>query len=257
MTQIIPFKEDCDALTYYSDPLTGYIFEDVFDEKFFNTLKKFVKNTLDISNKNTFLTHNTSFNYGGKNLLIGSHKQNDREQNVIYDLTLTKDYYFQTVETIKMWSEDVIQKTVSPIFLKCLQKIKSLPPICDNPDDFILYRCHINYLAHNKWLGLHYDGNPTITNTYSNYEARMYSFTFYLEDHKEGLGGEFWSYNGFVYKPKKNSAIIINGNKVLHGVTQNVDVDPRLAFTVRIIHKDDLYLPGNPNQWLWDSSSIN
>lgn len=256
MTQIIPFKEDCDALTYYSDPLTGYIFEDVFDEKFFNTLYRFVKNTLALSNKNTFLTHNTHFDYSGKNILIGSHKQNDREQNVIYDLTLTKDYYFQTNDTIKSWSQNTIQQNVSPIFIKCLEKIAFLPPINENKDDYIFYRCHINYLAKDKWLGLHYDGNPTITNTYSNYEARMYSFTFYLEDHKEGLGGEFWSYNGFVYKPKKNSAIIINGNKVLHGVTQNIDIEPRLAFTVRIIHKDDLYLPGNPNKWLWDVSAL-
>jgi hypothetical protein len=257
MTKIIPFKEDCDALPYYSDSLTGYIFEDVFDIKFVNALQKFVKNILAQSNKNTFYTHNTSFNHEGKNLLIGSHKQNDREQNVVYDLTLTKDYYFQTVDTIKNWSRDTIKHSVSPIFIKCLEKIESLPPVCEHVDDYVLYRCHINYLAHNKWLGLHYDGNPTITSTYSNYEARMYSFTFYLEDHKEGLGGEFWSNNGFVYKPKKNSAIIINGNKVLHGVTQNIDIEPRLAFTVRIIHKDDLYLPGSPDKWLWDMSAVN
>lgn len=252
MTKIIPIQEEVNTSSYYFPKLEGYIYENVFEDSFVNQLQNLVKKTLASSSKDTFFTHNTSFSYEGKTVYIGSHKQNAREQNVIYDLTLLPKYYYQTIDSITDWSNDYIKNNVSPIFQHCLKKIQSLPPFYDDKNNYILYRCHINYLPHTRWLGLHIDGNPTINSTVSNMDARMYSFTFYLNDHKEGLGGEFWSYTGFVYKPKKNSALLINGNKVLHGVTQNMDIEPRLAFTVRIMHKEDLYLPGQPDKWLWN-----
>ena len=74
----------------------------------------------------------------------------------------------------------------------------------------------------------------------------------YLYNHIEGEGGEFYTHNGFVYKPKENEAISINGNAVLHGVNSNMNSNiPRLAFSVRWVHKDDLYLPGHPDKSMY------
>ena len=39
----------------------------------------------------------------------------------------------------------------------------------------------------------------------------------------------------------------------MHGVNSNMNPDkkPRLAFTTRWAHKDDLYLPGDPNNAMY------
>jgi hypothetical protein len=77
--------------------------------------------------------------------------------------------------------------------------------------------------------------------------------TFYLHDHVQNCGGELYSLSGYVYEPKQNEAISINGNGAVHGVNSNMSKDkkPRLAFTVRWAHKDDLYLPGSPEKSMW------
>jgi hypothetical protein len=74
-----------------------------------------------------------------------------------------------------------------------------------------------------------------------------------MQDHIEGYGGEFYTDTGFVYKPKRNSVLSINGNSCLHGVSANMDPagKPRLAFSTRWCHKDDFYLPGHPDKTLY------
>lgn len=90
------------------------------------------------------------------------------------------------------------------------------------------------------------------TTTKSDYDVRLKSITFYLYDHVEGEGGEFWTPTGFVYKPKVNTALLINGNQVMHGVTQHVGPYPREAFTFRVYHKNDLHLMGDPAKFLFN-----
>jgi hypothetical protein len=46
--------------------------------------------------------------------------------------------------------------------------------------------------------------------------------------------------------------IIINGHQAVHGVTQNMDSSPRMAFTIRVAHKDDLLLPGHASKFLYN-----
>lgn len=257
MTKITEFTEPFNKKVHNGQYLHGFIYEDVFDQTFFQCLKKHVKNIVALSSKQTFLTANTGFTIDNKKVNLSSNLHADREQNVIFDLTFDNEYYYQTVDTIKVWGKDKIKKTVSPIFQTVFNKVENLPPTKFNLDDWVLYRAHINYLPNLKYLGLHYDTNPLLTNTKTSKDARTNSITFYLENHKEGCGGEFWTINGFVYKPKQNSALLLtNGNKVLHGVTQNIDDEPRLAFTVRLLHKDDMYLPGHPSKWLYDVGGI-
>jgi hypothetical protein len=92
-----------------------------------------------------------------------------------------------------------------------------------------------------------------VFNTPTSPLARARTLTFYLHDYVEGQGGELYTHNGYVYKPKQNEAISINGNAVLHGVNANMNSskEPRLAFSVRWVHKDDLYLPGHPDKAMY------
>ena len=51
----------------------------------------------------------------------------------------------------------------------------------------------------------------------------------------------------------ENEGVLINGNASFHGINSNMNPNktPRLAFTVRWAHKDDLYLPGSPDKALY------
>lgn len=241
-------------------PLEGYIYEDVFDPAFFKNLKNSVQSILDNSDKKTFLTHNTKFTFENKTIRLISHQQNGREQNVIYDLSFEKEWYYQSVDTIKLWSDNLLLNTINPVFYKVIKILETLPPYNLEVDNWIFYRLHLNYLSTDRFLTTHMDSSPYITDSSKpgsdSGDARMQSITFYLYDHVENLGGEFWTPNGFVYKPKENTAISINGNKAFHGVTANMCEEPRRAFTIRAVHKDDLYLPGSPDKFLYNVSDF-
>lgn len=235
---------------------------DALQPSFFNQLKLQVKTLLDRADKKTYLTHGTTFAVNDEERKLISHAQNAREQNVIYDLTYDSDWYYQTKDTIKDWSENLILKNISPIFYKYIKTVENFEPFCHDKKDWIFYRMHINYLAFERMLTLHIDSNfmlfdvPNTNNICDHREARNRSVTCYLCDHVEGMGGEFWTPDGFVFKPKANSILNINGNQVFHGVTQNMNKEPRLAFTVRVAHKDDLFLPGHPDKHLYDVANI-
>jgi hypothetical protein len=236
-------------------PLDAYIYEDVLDANFFNLIKKNISNILEKSTKDTFLTHNTIFNINGQTKKIVSHKQNDREQNVIYDLTFDNEWYYQTVDTVKDWAWKKLYSSISPIFLSFYKKIENLEPI--NKDYLIPLRLHLNYLPYEKHLGLHVDCNPMFLKR-DGTRCEIYSFTFYLHDHIENCGGEIWSPNGFVHKPKENSCIIFNGNQILHGVTENKNPSKiaREAFTIRFVSIHDLFLPGHPDKHLYKQDHL-
>ncbi len=258
MTKIERIKEDIQVCHWDKPGLEGFIYYDVFEPFFFNSIKKLVNSILDLGETKTYLTHNTTFSVEGTTRKIISHAQNAREQCVIYDLSFTKDWYHQTTDTIKQWADDTLQKTVSPIFYKCVKVAEELEPIAQEKENWIFYRCHINYLESYKYLALHTDSAMQLTKHFpgslDHTKARMYSLTLYLYDHIEGLGGEIFTPYGFSFKPKANSGILINGHRAYHGVSQNIDSTPRLAFTFRLVHKDDLFLPGSPDKFLYDVS---
>lgn len=227
---------------------TAYVYKNVFDDKFYSLLKRTVLQTLS-RNTVTYATHRTNFNFEGENLKIVSHKQNNREQQVIYDLTFEKDWWCQTPDTAKSWGDEYIKRNVNPVFYKYLKFFENHPPYSDEPGNWIPFRMHINLLTYGKFLSAHTDMNNQYFKN-DRAESRANSLTYYFEDHIEGYGGELWSDTGFVFKPKCNHAVAINGNKALHGVSANMNPNglPRMAFTVRWAHKDDLYFPGGPDK---------
>lgn len=241
--------------------LNGYIYKDVLDDYFFQQLRQHVKTYIENADSRSYLTHGTTMNFGNKQTKLIAHKQNARDQNVIFDLMYEQDYYYQTKDTIKEWSDKVIRNNASPLFYKYTKIIENLEPFASEKNNWVMYRMFINHLANGKALPLHIDGNGMLHDVQSSYnvdhrDARLFNLTFYLYDHVENMGGEFWTLDGFVYKPKANSILNVNGNQIFHAVTANMNTEPRLAFTTRIAHKDDLYLPGHPNQWIYDVTTV-
>ncbi len=235
------------------DSLNVYIFKNVFSDQTYAQLERAVLQLLNQHKKVTFATHRTSFKFEGQSKRIVSHKQNNRDQEVVYDMTFEKDWWYQTNDTIKVWSDEYLKNNINPVFYKYLKFFEDQPPFNEEPGCWIPFRWHMNVLEHSQFLLMHTDMNDQYLNTFSTAEARGRTLTFYMQDHIEGYGGEFCTDTGFVYKPKKNSVLSINGNSCLHGVNANMDPSgkPRLAFSTRWCHKDDLYLPGHPDKALY------
>jgi len=259
VVEITSFKEDITVKHFDRPGLEGFIYNNIFSPSLFQSIKSSVNSILHRPDTKTYLTHGTTFKIEDQHKKIISHAQNARYQVVLFDLTFLKGWYHQTPNTIKKWSTDTLKTTISPVFYKCIETIENLEPLSNDKESWIFYRLHFNYLDTLNYLTLHLDSAPNITKHIEGYidhrGARMYSLTTYLYDHVEGFGGELWTPYGFVYKPKANSAILLNGHQALHGVTQNIDNKPRLAFTIRLVHKDDLFLPGSPDKFLYDVST--
>lgn len=234
-------------------PLEAYVYSDVLDDRLFDSLYKSIFFHLKQKNTNTYGTHRTTFSYSGEKHAIVRHEQNARYQQFVYDMTFEKEWWYQSEDTVKEWSNNYLIKNINPVFYRYLTKIFELPPFCYQPEKWIPYRWHMNVLEYNKFLATHVDTNHQYFKTKYSSDARTQSVTFYLEDHVEGWGGELFTLDGFIYKPRKNSAISINGNQVLHGVNGNLNPskEPRHAFTTRWAHIDDLYLPGHPDNAMY------
>ena len=253
MISVTKFKEENNFNHWDLPALEGYMYDNVFDDQYHQKLKNHVEQILANNSTKTFLTHGTIFKVKEEQRKIVSQSDNHREQNVIYDISFDIDWFYQTQDTIKQWATKKIYDTVDPYFAKFLNTMESLPPMSDEPHKWIPYRLHLNKLDYEEFLSLHIDCGFQIYKTYEAYDARVNSITYYLQDHQEGEGGELFSINGFVYRPKKNSAILINGNQAVHGINANMNKDKkkRLAFTTRWAYIDDLLLPGSPDLFIY------
>lgn len=230
--------------------LSVYIYEDIFDKNLFFQIKNLVVGYYKKNDTKSLNTHGTIFNYNNKLNKIISHSQNAREQHVIFDFTTHEEYRYQTHDTVKYWARHLLSTTVSPIFTKAIHILETSEPFCANPDEWLPYRMHLNVLSYEKWLEIHTDGGPHLWQC-NNFEVPARSVTVYLDE--LSLGGKFWTLNGFSYKPKANTAININGNQVMHGVSQNLDSSKktRYAFTIRFAPISYLLLPGHPDKFLY------
>jgi hypothetical protein len=237
-----------------TQPVHVYTYSNVFEDNIYKPLKQAVISRIENKSSDlTYLTHRTTFNFNDRKMHVVSHKQNDRVQDVVYDLTFVKEYWYQTKDTVYEWAWDYLKKNIHPIFYRYLSTFKDVKPHSDEPDSYIPFRWHLNYLDYSEYLFMHVDCNSQYFNTPNSTFARTRSLTFYLHDHVPECGGELYFLNGFVYKPKQNEAVLINGNSAIHGVNSNMNPDkkPRLAFTTRWAHKDDLYLPGDPDNAMY------
>jgi hypothetical protein len=234
-------------------PFNVVTYTDVFDEYYYKKLKLSTELQLKQSSLN-YGIHRTNFDYNSKNFNIIQHKQNNREQQIVYDITEYSDYWYQNTNSVYDYAYDKIKTLISPVFYKYIDFWKNQHPFNSEPNKFIPYRYHINNLLDTNFLGFHHDSSDQHFKTHSSRQARIYSLTYYFDDYVPGSGGELCSVTDFVYHNSKNSAICMNGNQVLHGVTayNNAEGTPRLAFTTRWAHIDDLYLPGSPDKSFWE-----
>jgi hypothetical protein len=245
--------EDKNNYNYWNlQQLKGYVVYDILDPYLFKQVKKHTFEIFNSGYTNTFMTHGTQINLNNTKIKLAASGESKRYQNVIFDLTYSKNWWNQQTHTIKDYVDNQLLN-VSPVYQKVIQNINLLPPFCNDPDKFVCFRLHLNVLKQGDLLSLHTDSNAMLYNTFTSFEARVSSVTLYLEDHIEGQGGEFWTMNGFVYKPKANSALILeSGSNTFHGVTANNNDSIRLAFTTRWAHIDDLFLPGDLKDSLYE-----
>lgn len=245
------FTESTNYGYYNLDPLSGVIVYDLLGEVFFDKIKKHTIEIFSNSSTNTFLTHTTQFNFENKKISLAASNESKRYQHVMFDFTMDPLWYHQTVDTVNHFC-NMKNLEISPLFHKFINTVKKIAPFSDEPNKWVCYRQHLNVMDTGASLSLHLDASSTHYNTPSPAEARTASATFYMYDHIEGKGGELWTYNGFVFKPKANSLIILTtGANAFHGVTANMNDFVRLAFTTRWAHVDDLFLPGHPDKCLY------
>lgn len=196
----------------------------------------------------------TLINFNGRVHGMGRQRTMGRQRYVkIFDVTQHPNYYHQTPDTVYNWANELALETLPPIFYKAIKILEGMGALADEPGKWVTLRSHINVHEWEHYLEAHVDQDPSLFSC--EYEdSRQYSVTVYLDE--LSLGGEFWgdTDTGFVYKPRINSALMIPGNKFVHGVNANMDEHkrPRKAFTVRFAHVDTLYLPGHPDRCLYE-----
>lgn len=220
--------------------LKFYIYENICDEREYKGLENTVYNLYSNSHA-SYLIHGTSMNVNNQRMHLISSDASKRYQEIPFDWSYSKHWYKQSRDNIKKFTDDQLLNYTDPKFYKFVKRMETFPPFNSEPQNWICYRMHINILDYTKFLSSHRDGGNYLYNKEPK-DVRFFSCTYYLWDHKENEGGEFWTIDGHIYKPKKNTAIALNGHQVIHGVTQNMNPnkEPRLGFTTRWIHADDI-----------------
>jgi hypothetical protein len=234
---------------------TGYLIENLLTPDEFDALTKFWEQ---------FHVHGldwdkTIYYFKGRAHATANQRTfNTHYDRVIFDLTRSPEWYYQTPETIYDWSNKKLASTAHPRILQLFEKVKQLPPFNQcSPDKWIPTRGLINVLIYEQLLTYHFDTDPAIYNVPIS-DVNQYSITIYLNEVSHG--GEFWvdSDPPFLYNPVPNSAFIFNGGRVLHGVNTNLDHEKRTrkAVTFRISHVDSLLLPGSPDKFLYKTHDL-
>lgn len=227
---------------------TAYIYHDLLTETEFNSLlayyDQFSEYGVDFDQ--------TVYTYKGKTYATANQRQfGTHYDKKIFDLTDYEEYYHQTPETIIQWSKEIIGTKVHPRIFKLLEKIKSLEPFNHDSKSYIPLRGLSNVIVYDQLLPIHVDQDPHLYNI-PIHLANEYSITIYLNS--VSYGGEFWIDGdpGFIHKPSPNSALAFRGGGIYHGVNKNLDENKntRKAMTFRLAHVDDLYLPGNPEEFI-------
>lgn len=236
--------------TFRGGKQSGYLIENILTPNEFEGLSKFWEQ---------YHTHGidwdkTVYFFKGRAFATANQRTfNTLYDRIIFDLTHSPEWQYQTPETIVEWSKNNLINMVNPRIYQLIEKVKKLPPFNQHPSsDWIATRGLINVLCYDQLLTYHYDTDNSIYNAPMD-DVNQYSITIYLNEVSHG--GEFWidSDPPFLYRPVANTAFIFNGGCALHGVNANKDEQQRTrkAVTFRIVHKDSLLLLGSPDKFLY------
>lgn len=234
---------------YETTSVTGYLIKNVLTPKEFDGINSYWEQ----HHVHGVDYDRSTYHYKGKVYVTANQRNFGRfYDRKIFDLAEDPNWYYQTPETMGKWAQERAAYSVHSRVMQVFNKLKTLPPMCEEPDKWILMRGIINVLSYEHFLSNHFDGDPSLFNCRMD-KSREYSITIYLNEVSHG--GEFWVDGdpGFLYKPVANSAFIFSGGHVLHGVNQNMDKDQtiRRAITFRVAHIDSLHLPGSPDKFLY------
>lgn len=234
--------------------LKVYLYKDLLSFKDFTNLQKLVTKYYENPSNNNFQIHGSVLHLNNQKIKIVSTEASRRYAEIPFDWSYHSEWVKQTPDTIKDWSNKLLfSGQVDAPFMKFVKFAESLPPFNSEPNKWICYRLHLNMLNVTNSLQIHRDSGSNLFNKPIE-EIRCWSLTYYLWDHVENEGGEFFTEDGWVYKPKANSSICLNGHLTLHGVTANMSSSkkPRLAFTTRWLHADDINFESSKNTILLD-----
>lgn len=239
----------------YGEEIHGYLLEDLLNPADLDRLTVAFFHQFD---NQDLIWDKTLITFAGRVHGMGRQRQMGKQRYVkIFDVSQDPGYYYQTAETIYNWADEINRDSLPPIFYKVIKILEKQGPLADEPGKWVPLRAHINVHEWEHCLEAHVDQDPSLFSGEFE-DSRQYSVTVYLDE--LSLGGEFWgdTDTGFVYKPKANTALMVPGNKFLHGVNANMDEHkrPRKAFTVRFAHVDTLYLPGHPDKCLYRPASM-
>ena len=243
------------SLKIYGEEIYAYLIENLLTVAELSALTTAFSHQF---NNHDLIWDKTLITVAGRVHGMGRQRQDGKQRYVkIFDVTQHPDYYHQTTDTVYNWTNDLTRETLSPIFYKVIKLVEGLGELANEPGRWVPLRSHINVHEWEHCLEAHVDQDPNLfSGTYE--DSRQFSVTVYLDE--ISLGGEFWGDTdiGFVYKPRINTALMIPGNKFVHGVNANMDEHrrPRKAFTVRFAHVDTLYLPGHPDKCLYQPASM-
>lgn len=232
---------------YTKTSTTGYLYENLLTDNEFTGLNNYWEQ---------IQTHGIDFDqtlykFKGRTFGIANQRSfNTKYDRKIFELTEFTDYWYQTTDTIRQYAAEKALANLHPRIIQIINKIKTLPPFNENPDDWIIFRGLVNVLIYDQLLAIHLDSNPLYFKSKMD-EIDFYSITIYLNEITHG--GEFWIEGdpGFVLTPKINTAFAFPGSHVAHGVNQNKDENQttRRAITLRIANVNSLYLPGKPDEF--------
>lgn len=234
--------------------LQAYIYKDMLPVKDFTNLKNLVAKYYEKPNHNSYLIHGATIHTNKQKIKLVSTDASKRYQEIPFDWSYHSQWIKQTPDTIKEWSnKQLYSGQVDAPFIKFVKSAENFAPFNKEPNKWICFRLHLNILKNTNVLSLHRDSGGPVFNKLQE-KVRYWGLTYYLWDHVEGEGGEFFTQDGWVYKPKQNSAICINGHLTLHGVTANMSSinKPRLAFTTRWLHADDINFETSENTVTFD-----
>lgn len=231
--------------------VTGYLYENLLTPIEFESLSKYWE---QFHVQGVDFDRSTYFYKGKQYATANPRSFGDVYDRKIFDLAENPEWYYQTPDTMYEWAKKEVGINVHSRIIQIFEKLKTIPPMNEEPTKWIPLRGLINVLKYEHLLETHYDGDPSLFNGVMD-QMKEYSITIYLNEVSHG--GEFWIDGdpGFVYKPKPNTAFMFSGSHVLHGVNKNLDENKqtRKAITFRVAHIDSLYLPGDPSKFLYHS----
>jgi hypothetical protein len=233
---------ELDGIDIYGQDLCRiWMYDNVLPTKSIPLFAHFLKQATDRQTR--LNSEGRSMVVDGKKINLGGwHKRHDYIK--LWDILDYREYYHQTADTVKAWSETKLQ-TLPAALKQLIDLIEQ-----HEKEPFVVLRFFVNLFPADTAMEIHSDGEKFRLNMDLE-EKDLWSATYYLQLPEQG--GELWfPGTDFCHKPSLNSFAIFNGNKFMHGVKGSPLGDrDRISITIRYAKIADMFWPGHPDKFLY------